>query len=57
MGKLIKFEIIKNTMGEDQNKVICGGVCCLVSLTVILVLMAYGAVEPTEYGILRSKIT
>ena len=43
-------------MGDDTGKLIGGGVCFLVSITVILVLMSYEGIEPTEYGILRSKI-
>ena len=44
-------------MGEETTKTICGGVCCLIATTVILVLIAHGVVEPTEYGVIRSKIT
>ena len=44
-------------MGDEQCKTIAGCVCALVLLTIILVISAHGAIEPTEYGVIRSKIT
>ena len=44
-------------MGEETCKAIAGCVCCLIAFTVILVIAAHGAIEPTEYGVIRSKIT
>lgn len=44
-------------MGEETPKLVCGCVCCLVAFTVLLVVIAHGVVEPTEYGVVRSKIS
>jgi len=42
---------------SEKGAGLAGCVCFLISLTVILCLMSLEAVEPTEYGVLRSKIT
>lgn len=44
-------------MESESAKGIAGCCCCIVSLTVILVIMAHGVVEPTEWAIKRDKIS
>ena len=41
---------------DNKTKFCCGGMTALALVSVILMGASFGAVEPTEYGILYSKI-
>ena len=42
---------------DTKTKICCGSISGGIILSTILVLLSFGAVEPTEYGILYNSLT